>query len=129
MVLQPDDKRRVLSHSIGKPLNQVPVTELGVSMGLQLGTDRTQWLLSNGVVVPRLPIAPLLPPHLLQLTRTYYYLLLTTTTYYNLHIPTTTFYLLLLPTTTYYLLLPTTTYKYLLLPSTNYYYYYYLLLL
>lgn len=63
MVLQPDDKRRSLSTTSGTPLTLIPVTELGVSMGLQAGTDRTQWLLANGVVVPRLPIGPLLPPH------------------------------------------------------------------
>ena len=30
-------------------------------MGLISGTDKTQWLLSNGIVVPRIPIGPLLP--------------------------------------------------------------------
>jgi hypothetical protein len=30
-------------------------------MGLIPGTDKTQWLLSNGLVVPRIPIGPLLP--------------------------------------------------------------------
>jgi hypothetical protein len=63
MVLQPDDKRRTLSNDSGVPLTLIPVTELGVSMGLQAGTDRTQWLLANGIVVPRIPIGPLLPPH------------------------------------------------------------------
>ena len=63
MVLQPDDKRRALSLATGTPMNQIPVTELGVSMGLQPGTDRTYWLLANGVVVPRVPIGPLLPVH------------------------------------------------------------------
>ena len=63
MVLQPDDKRREIAHATGTPLHQIPVTELGVSMGLQPGTDRTYWLLANGVVVPRIPIGPLLPPH------------------------------------------------------------------
>ena len=51
MVLQPDDKRRTLANATGVPFSLVPVTELGVSMGLQPGTDRTRWLLSNGVVV------------------------------------------------------------------------------
>ena len=32
-------------------------------MGLQPCTDHTQWLLANGLVVPRIPIGPLLPPH------------------------------------------------------------------
>ena len=63
MVLQPDDKRRAISLTTGTPLHQIPVTELGVSMGLQPGTDRTYWLLANGIVVPRIPIGPLLPPH------------------------------------------------------------------
>jgi hypothetical protein len=32
-------------------------------MGLIPGSDKTQWLLSNGIVVPRIPIGPLLPPN------------------------------------------------------------------
>jgi len=62
LVLQPTDKRTTLARTTGTPLTLIPVTELGVSMGLQAGTDRTQWLLSNGVVVPRTPIGQLLPP-------------------------------------------------------------------
>ena len=63
MVSQPDDKRMAISKATGTPFNRVPVTELGVSMGLQAGTDHTQWLLANGLVVPRIPIGPLFPPH------------------------------------------------------------------
>ena len=63
MVLKPDDKRRALSKASGTPLTLITLTETGVSMGLQAGTDRTQWLLTNGIVVPRLPIGPLLPTH------------------------------------------------------------------
>ena len=63
MVPQPDDKRIAISRSTGTPLHRVPVTELGVSMGLQPGTDHTLWLLANGLVVPRIPTGPLLPPH------------------------------------------------------------------
>ena len=59
----PVDKRISISKATGTPLSRIPVTELGVSMGLQPGTDRTQWLLANGLVVPRIPIGPLLPPH------------------------------------------------------------------
>lgn len=63
MVLQPEDKRRVLAKASGSPVTLIPLTELGVSMGLQPSTDRTQWLLANGLVVPRQAIGPLLPPH------------------------------------------------------------------
>ena len=63
MVPQPEDKRIAISRSTGTPLHRVPVTELGVSMGLQPGTDHTLWLLANGLVVPRIPTGPLLPPH------------------------------------------------------------------
>ena len=63
LVLQPEDKRRTISTATGIPFKQVPLTELGVSMGLQPGTDRTQWLLANGIVVPRIPIGQLLPQH------------------------------------------------------------------
>lgn len=63
MVTQPEDKRRALSALTKTPYNLIPVTELGVSMGLQPGTDRTQWLLANGKVVPRIPIGPVLPTH------------------------------------------------------------------
>jgi hypothetical protein len=61
MVQQPDDKRNVISLATGIPFKKVPVTELGVSMGLQPGTDFTQFLLANGRVVPRRPIGPLFP--------------------------------------------------------------------
>ena len=61
MVLQPDDKRLVISHETGVPLKKVPLTELGVSMGLQPGTDKTLWLLANGRVVPRRAIGELFP--------------------------------------------------------------------
>ena len=61
MVLQPDDKRNRISIATGIPFKKVPVTELGVSMGLQPGTDYTQFLLANGRVVPRRPIGPIFP--------------------------------------------------------------------
>lgn len=61
LVLQPVDKRITLARASGSPVSLVPVTELAVSMGLQTGTDRTKWLLSNGMVVPRLAIGQLLP--------------------------------------------------------------------
>ena len=61
MVNQPDDKRLTISHATGTPFKKVPVTELGVSMGLQPGTTYTQFLLANGRVVPRRPIGPVLP--------------------------------------------------------------------
>jgi len=61
LVLQPIDKRLSIAKTSGSPVTLIPVTELGVSMGLQPGTDRTQWLLSNGIVVPRTAIGPLLP--------------------------------------------------------------------
>jgi hypothetical protein len=61
MVTQPIDKRVKISHLSGTPLKLVPNVELGVSMGLIPGTDKTHWLLSNGLVVPRIPIGPLLP--------------------------------------------------------------------
>ena len=63
MVPQPDDKRAAISRSTGTPFNRILITELGVSMGLQHCTDRTQLLLANGIVVPRISIGPLLPPH------------------------------------------------------------------
>ena len=63
MVPQSDDKRTAISRSTGTPIHRVPITELGVSMGLQPGTDHTLWLLANGLVVPRIPTGPLLPPH------------------------------------------------------------------
>ena len=61
MVTQPIDKRVTISRVSGTPLKLIPNVELGVSMGLIPGTDKTQWLLSNGLVVPRIPIGPLLP--------------------------------------------------------------------
>ena len=61
MVTQPIDKRITISKHTGTPIKQVPTIELGVSMGLVPGTDKTHWLLSNGIVVPRIPIGPLLP--------------------------------------------------------------------
>ena len=61
MVTQPLDKRVTISRDSGTPLKQISNVELGVSMGLIPGTDKTQWLLSNGLVVPRIPIGPLLP--------------------------------------------------------------------
>ena len=63
MVMQPDDKRRTISVRSGSPLKLVPITELGVCMGLIPGTDQSRWLLANGMVVPRIPIGPLLPDH------------------------------------------------------------------
>jgi len=65
MVPQPEDKRIAISRSTGTPLHRVPVTELGVSMSLQPGTDHTLWFLANGLVLPRIPTGPLLvlPPH------------------------------------------------------------------
>ena len=63
MVMQPDDKRRTLSLHSGSPIKLVPITELGVCMGLIPGTDQSRWLLANGMVVPRIPIGPLLPDH------------------------------------------------------------------
>ena len=61
MVKQPDDKRMAISKSDDIPFKKVPVTEIGVSMGLKPRTNFTQWLLGNGRVVPRRPIGPLLP--------------------------------------------------------------------
>ena len=61
MVTQPIDKRVTISRTSGTPFKLIPNVELGVSMGLIPGTDKTQWLLSNGIVVPRIPIGPLLP--------------------------------------------------------------------
>ena len=61
MVKQPDDKRMAISKSDDIPFKKVPVTEIGVSMGLKPRTNFTQWLLGNGSVVPRRPVGPLLP--------------------------------------------------------------------
>jgi hypothetical protein len=61
MVKQPDDKRITISKVTGIPFKKVPITELGVSMGLQPGTDYTQFLLANSRVVPRRPIGPIFP--------------------------------------------------------------------
>ena len=61
MVTQPIDKRITISKQTGQPIKLVPHIELGVSMGLIPGTDKTQWLLSNSLVVPRIPIGLLLP--------------------------------------------------------------------
>ena len=63
LVSQPIDKRVTISRKSGTPLTLIPTVELGVSMGLIPGSDKTQWLLSNGIVVPRIPIGPLLPPN------------------------------------------------------------------
>jgi hypothetical protein len=54
-------KRITTSKQTGQPIKLVPHIDLGVSMGLISGTDKTQWLLSNSLVVPRIPIGPLLP--------------------------------------------------------------------
>ena len=61
MVKQPDDKRITISKTTGIPFKKVPITELGVSMGLQPGTDYTQFMLANSRVVPRRPIGPIFP--------------------------------------------------------------------
>ena len=61
MVLMPDDKRLSISHATGIPFKKVPLTELGVSMGLLPGTDKTRWLVESGRVVPRLAIGEWFP--------------------------------------------------------------------
>ena len=52
IVTQPIDKRITISKQTGQPIKLVPHIELGVSMGLIPGTDKTQWLLFNSLVVP-----------------------------------------------------------------------------
>ena len=61
MVLQPIDKRVSISYTTGVPIKKVPVTELGVSMGLHPGTDFTMWLLANGRLVLRDAIGAIFP--------------------------------------------------------------------
>ena len=63
MVEIPDDKRLKISKITGIPLKKVPLTEIGVSMGLKPRTVHTHFLVQNGRVVPRRPIGPLLPKH------------------------------------------------------------------
>ncbi len=62
MVVIPPDKRLSISSATNTPPKLVPLTEMGVSMGLQPGTDNTLFLLANNKVVPRKQIGPLLPP-------------------------------------------------------------------
>ena len=60
MVTLHDDKRQSIAKKTLTPLKKIPLVELAVSMGPKAGTDRTQWLLANGHVVPRKLIGSLL---------------------------------------------------------------------
>lgn len=62
LVSTPSDKRLSLAKATNSPQKLVPLTEMGVSMGLQPGTDNTLFLLANNKVLPRTQIGPLLPP-------------------------------------------------------------------